>query len=471
MIRKKNEMGHMELTECSKGIDLIDHHMPPYEPAKVTFGYHDSEVFLSKVPRLQALVSTWAFSTLDLPEEDLIDCAVVIFKHVLTLPGTEEWGISDEELFSFVDAIRRLYYTTNPYHNFRHAVDVLQAVFFMLLSAAAFPAMNEDCPTFVSIGCPILGVLLTPKYILGACIVGIGHDVGHPGVNNAFLVSTRAPLALLYNDRSVLENLHCAALGRILFQKWPATQESSMRKIIIELLLSTDMALHFDYMSRFKEMATICLETRKEVASEGPKPDPVEIPAATLDKYKVTLFSALIKCGDISNVARPFTISRGWSHALLREFFNQARLEKTMGIPVTKNFDPEQTRQADSQTFFINLFAAPLFNSLEQVLPNLVPISQTILSNRDTWKNNGVPLPVVAATSIQSPNDATTNQPDLSKPLLRTEDHSLSSSGERKTSEVDAEAVQQADDELPAQKKKGFCLPQLFKKKRQAAGA
>lgn len=40
------------------------------------------------------------------------------------------------------------------------------------------------------------------------CIAALGHDVGHPGVSNAFLVSTNQSLALVYNDNAVLENYH-----------------------------------------------------------------------------------------------------------------------------------------------------------------------------------------------------------------------------------------------------------------------
>lgn len=40
------------------------------------------------------------------------------------------------------------------------------------------------------------------------CIAALGHDVAHPGLNNAFLVSTNQSLALVYNDNAVLENFH-----------------------------------------------------------------------------------------------------------------------------------------------------------------------------------------------------------------------------------------------------------------------
>ena len=38
--------------------------------------------------------------------------------------------------------------------------------------------------------------------------------MGHPGLNNAFMVRTRSPLALRYNDQSVLEHHHLAQGGR-----------------------------------------------------------------------------------------------------------------------------------------------------------------------------------------------------------------------------------------------------------------
>merc|ERR1719215_2607388 len=43
-----------------------------------------------------------------------------------------------------------------------------------------------------------------------AMVAGAAHDVGHPGRNNLFLTKTMAPLAVTYNDESVLENMHIA---------------------------------------------------------------------------------------------------------------------------------------------------------------------------------------------------------------------------------------------------------------------
>lgn len=50
-------------------------------------------------------------------------------------------------------------------------------------------------------------------------VAAIGHDVGHPGVNNGFLCEVGHEVALLYNDRSCLENMHCAKLFSVLSEK------------------------------------------------------------------------------------------------------------------------------------------------------------------------------------------------------------------------------------------------------------
>ena len=52
---------------------------------------------------------------------------------------------------------------------------------------------------------------LASMIIGGAC-----HDHEHPGVNNVFMMESRADLAIRYNDVSVLENHHAASSFEVL---------------------------------------------------------------------------------------------------------------------------------------------------------------------------------------------------------------------------------------------------------------
>jgi hypothetical protein len=117
--------------------------------------------------------------------------------------------------------------------------------------------------------------------------------VGHPGVNNGFLVVLNAPLAQLYNDRSVLESFHCAAYSQILRRYWPAAfEDTKMRNLMISSILATDMGLHFDYM---KKLADLQERLRVNNSTEG-------WTGRTLEEHTALACALLIKCADISNV-------------------------------------------------------------------------------------------------------------------------------------------------------------------------
>lgn len=203
-------------------------------------------------------------------------------------------AILPDQLTQFVIACRAAYNSFVPYHNFRHVVDVLQATFSFLLhtntiSPYAFSDMYDDPPRS-----PV-EALLMPFEALTLLITAIGHDVGHPGVNNGFLVTLNAPLAQLYNDRSVLESFHCAAFSQILRRHWPsAFEDRKMRNLMISSILATDMGLHFDYMKRLADL--------KEKLSANDSTEGWN--SRMVDEQKGLACALLIKCADISNVVR-----------------------------------------------------------------------------------------------------------------------------------------------------------------------
>jgi hypothetical protein len=136
--------------------------------------------------------------------------------------------------------------------------------------------------------------LLRPFDALTLLISAIGHDVGHPGVNNAFLVALNAPLAQLYNDRSVLESFHCAAYSQILRRYWPASFEDiTMRKLMINSILATDMGLHFKYMQDLGNLQEKLAHNNNSLDGWNLK---------ILEEYRDLACGLLIKCADISNV-------------------------------------------------------------------------------------------------------------------------------------------------------------------------
>lgn len=84
-------------------------------------------------------------------------------------------------------------YQAHPYHNWQHALDVTQLSHYCLTTSGAKEYFNY-------------------QDVMALLCAAMGHDVGHKGVNNAFLVSTRHELALTCNDRSPLENMHASVV-------------------------------------------------------------------------------------------------------------------------------------------------------------------------------------------------------------------------------------------------------------------
>lgn len=91
------------------------------------------------------------------------------------------------QLYAFIIDLASVYHDENPYHNFAHAVDVLQCLFFMLCELSVLPFTKKYKSSSKLNRKP--QDLLRPKDVFALLIAAIGHDAAHPGVNNMFLVS------------------------------------------------------------------------------------------------------------------------------------------------------------------------------------------------------------------------------------------------------------------------------------------
>ncbi|MCJ1287486.1 3',5'-cyclic-nucleotide phosphodiesterase [Xylographa opegraphella] len=326
-------------------------------------------------------IASWDFPAHDFSEDELVHAAFLMLQHALRMPELGKWRIPADELKDFLMACRAAYNSFVLYHNFRHVVDVLQAVFYFLLQLGTLPPYPTDsvAPVADSPASPI-AALLRPFDALTLLISAIGHDVGHPGVNNAFLVALRAPLAQLYNDNSVLEAFHCAAYSQILRRYWGlAFEDNDLRRLLIKSILATDMGVHFKYMA---DLGNLQEKLHHNKGTDGWSPQ-------ILEEYKTLACGLLIKCADISNVARPFDVAAKWSDVLQLEFARQGEMEKDVGIPTTLFGGPPElgnmTKLANSQIGFMNIYASPLFEAVTDILPGMKFAVKEIKINQAIW--------------------------------------------------------------------------------------
>jgi hypothetical protein len=135
------------------------------------------------------------FNTLELPKDMKIAVAHYI---VTSFEGSSSWVrsfVPDLQLNKFVTVCEGRY-LPNPFHNFSHAVDVEYAVFRAMRLVEA-------------------GNFLPESSMFWLILASVAHDLGHLGVNNQYLIETSHELALKYNDRSPLENMHCATMFQV----------------------------------------------------------------------------------------------------------------------------------------------------------------------------------------------------------------------------------------------------------------
>ncbi|KAF2858551.1 HD-domain/PDEase-like protein [Piedraia hortae CBS 480.64] len=352
---------------------------------------------------VESAVGLLQFPACDFDMDELTYAALYMLEHVLRVPSLEPYALPRDQLMGFLLDTRRQYRNDGdvPYHNWRHAVDVTQTIYRFLAHVQLCPPLNDTPPPQLN------GIerLMTPIDALTLLVAAIGHDVGHPGVNNAFLVACEHPLALLYNDKSVLENYHCAAFSLLLRKHWPSLSSiPSFRSSMISTILATDMQRHFEYMNELTRLT----ERLNETESLSPNEE---------EHARTIMMALLIKAADISNVARPFDISSRWARILLSEFARQGELEVEMGIPTCLFGGPPKPNDdlaaAQSQKGFMSLFGLPLFRGIKDLMPSFSCLVGELENNRIQWDlkiseeqgkmNLGENLPMLASVDEMRP--------------------------------------------------------------------
>ncbi|CDH59074.1 high affinity camp [Lichtheimia corymbifera JMRC:FSU:9682] len=337
-----------------------------------------------KTNELQRQVCSWDFLSLDLSIDDLVAVVCVILKQVLELPELVEYRVSDDDMLTFVFDVCNSYHQENPYHNFRHAVDVLQSTYFFLCKIGVIDPFFDSDPTLQRPdNAPGLQTLLRPLDVFAILLASLGHDIGHPGVTNTFMVQSSTPLAVLYNDRSVLESFHSMAffhiLGNSCFRKLTEIKNrpdhAYFRKVVIHSILATDMSMHDEYVRRVEEQA------------EAWKNDDIDISNKEVcDRERLTLCGALIKCADIGNCARPFEVAKSWAEVLAEEFAQQGDLENELGLEgLPINQRGKVTLEQFQLTFKRNI-AIKLYKAVAQVAPGMRFCTRFIEENIIKWE-------------------------------------------------------------------------------------
>jgi hypothetical protein len=218
-----------------------------------------------------------------------------IFKRFLLSSNLQ---INEEQLTKFIGLVCENY-NRNHFHNFQHAVNILQMTYNLLLESNL---INK----------------IKPIISFGILIAAISHDIDHPGNTNSYEVNSVSKYARLYNDISVLENHHCTLTFQLLehtglLSTFKGDEFREFRKTIITGILNTDISKHNECINKLSTFDF----TQESFTIE--------------QQYFIT--SAILHCADLSNSVKDFEFSFEWSKRISLEFYEQTLKEELEGLP------------------------------------------------------------------------------------------------------------------------------------------
>uniref|UniRef100_A0A5S6QA97 PDEase domain-containing protein n=1 Tax=Trichuris muris TaxID=70415 RepID=A0A5S6QA97_TRIMR len=278
--------------------------------------------------------------------------SMVAFKAFENTNLFKTFHIDLQKFFNFFHEIEAGYHEL-PYHNRVHASDVLHACYF--LTTHWVPAYADYPAGLVS--------LLSPVELMALYTAAAIHDHDHPGRNNAFLIATRDPKAIIYNDRSVLENHHISSAWKVLMREenffvenLSTSELNRFRHFVIETVLSTDLKYHYDLLMSFTDKAS-----RRPLDMSN-------------ESDSLTLGRMILKLADVNSASKPPCIHQMWGQKILEEFFDQGDEEISRGLPVSDFMDRRTCNVAELQCSFMNHVVSPLLNALVQA--ELLPVDE-----------------------------------------------------------------------------------------------
>ncbi|XP_016125772.1 cGMP-inhibited 3',5'-cyclic phosphodiesterase A-like [Sinocyclocheilus grahami] len=331
---------------------------------------------------LMSQINNWNFPIFSLVEKTNGRCGCILSQVSYRLFADtglfETFRIPVREFMNYFHALENGYRDI-PYHNRIHATDVLHAVWYLTtqpvpglptltslsdsdsdgglalghtryLMSRTYPAEEEGH------GC--LSGLIPALELMALYVAAAMHDYDHPGRTNAFLVATSAPQAVLYNDRSVLENHHAASAWNLFMSRPEYNFLASLdnmdfkrfRFLVIEAILATDLKKHFDFLAEFNA----------KVGDDG-----CSGIDWTNENDRLLVCQMCIKLADINGPLKSKELHLQWTEGIVNEFYEQGDEESSLGLPISPFMDRSAPQLAKLQESFITHIVGPLCSSYD----------------------------------------------------------------------------------------------------------
>lgn len=186
----------------------------------------------------------------------------------------------------------------------------------------------------------------------------------------------------MYNDESVLENHHLAVAFKLLqaderniFAHLTSKQMKTLRKMVIDMVLATDMSKHMQLLADLKTM----VESKKVTGNN----------IIMLESYddRIQVLQNMIHCADLSNPTKPLDIYMRWTDRIMEEFWRQGDKERDLRLEISPMCDRHVASVEKHQIGFIEFIVHPLWETwADLVYPDASYILETLEQNRDWYQ-------------------------------------------------------------------------------------
>ncbi|XP_014253887.1 dual 3',5'-cyclic-AMP and -GMP phosphodiesterase 11A-like [Cimex lectularius] len=294
-----------------------------------------------------------SFDDFSLSDNEMLLASVSMF---IELGLVKKFNIDRETLYRFLLTVKRNYRDV-PYHNWKHAFNVAQVMFAILM------------------GCEMKGTF-SDLEVLGMFVGCLCHDLDHRGTNNAYQQKAGSALVLLYGTANTMEHHHFNHAVMILssenlniFKNLSAEHYSIVMNVLKNSILATDLSTYFQNRLKFFKL----VESREY--SWG------------LEEHRELLRSMLMTASDLGASCKPWSVQQAAASLIAAEFISQGDKERAeLNLQPTPLMDRERAHELPKLQFkWIADICLPLYQSLGQMNPKLNVMTEGALENIKHW--------------------------------------------------------------------------------------
>jgi len=299
----------------------------------------------------------------------LITVTFHIFRtvHDLILP----LGLNDRKLLNFMKMME-MGMRGPKFHNLCHAADTMSRLSAIVKIGGLYNMSN----------------LAMKRELTAALVACIIEDYKHPGRTNVFHIKRQSDAALMFNQQHVNQNNSvqlCMAMLRDpecnFIEAWSEEEQHEFRGSVIQLVLGSDMDMHFELLTRFQ------MRVNTETGGYG---------GVLASKFfsgcdrrtRLLILQLVVACARHGDPLLPHEVHKKWVKLKEEEYFEQGDEELKLGLPVSGLSDRSQPGISDPRTQigWFDIIVIPTFQQFCNVFVECDVLLQKCIENRSFWE-------------------------------------------------------------------------------------